>query len=276
MSLIKRLVDFYIFSSLHVAFASTSLVLMTLHMFNLPLDYPMISFVFFGTVVGYNFVKYDALTRTSEIQVSSRLKIYAMLSFICFLFAAWSFFLLQFQTQVASSIFLLLTLLYTLPFFPNRRNARNWAGVKIYIVALCWVGVTLILPIINAEIPITTDFFIKCIQRFIFVFVLVLIFEIIDLRTDDPHLKTVPQQIGVQKTKWLGAVLLIIFYLLEFLKTNFNSVQLIINAIIVVMMIGFLAFANASRPKYYSLFWVEMLPIIWLMLLYVSTLFVSR
>lgn len=276
MSLIKHLVDFYIFSSLLVAFASTSLVLMTLHMFNLPLDYPMISFVFFGTVVGYNFVKYDALTRTSEIQVSSRLKIYAMLSFICFLFAAWSFFLLQFQTQVASSIFLLLTLLYTLPFFPNRRNARNWAGVKIYIVALCWVGVTLILPIINAEIPITTDFFIKCIQRFIFVFVLVLIFEIIDLRTDDPHLKTVPQQIGVQKTKWLGAVLLIIFYLLEFLKTNFNSVQLIINAIIVVMMIGFLAFANASRPKYYSLFWAEMLPIIWLMLLYVSTLFVSR
>jgi hypothetical protein len=31
------------------------------------------------------------------------------------------------------------------------KNARNWAGVKIYIVALCWVGVTLVLPIINAS-----------------------------------------------------------------------------------------------------------------------------
>ncbi len=275
MSLITRVVNFYIFSSLHVAFASTSLVLMTLHMFKLPADWPMVSFVFFGTVVGYNFVKYDALTRTSTLVGNSRLKLYAVLSFFCFLFAGWSFLHLRWQTQAIGIVFLALTLLYTLPFFPNRRNARNWAGVKIYIVALCWVGVTLALPVINADIAITTDFFVKCLQRFIFVFVLILIFEIIDISTDDPHLKTVPQQIGINATKWLGVFLIAIFYFLEFLKTDFESIQLIINAVIVVLMMGFLAFANESRPKYYSLFWAEMLPIVWLMLLYGAELFVG-
>ncbi len=276
MSLIRRVVDFYIFSSLHVALTCASLVLMTLHMFKLPLDYPMISFAFFGTVVGYNFVKYDALARGSKILLSNRLKSYAAVSFVSFLLAGWSFFLLDFKTQVVAVLFLLLTLLYTLPFFPNRLNARNWAGVKIYIVAICWIGVTLVLPIVNAGIPITGDFYIKCVQRFIFVFVLVLIFEIVDLSTDDPHLKTVPQQIGVLQTKWLGAILLLIFYVLEFLKSEFDAVQLFINAIIVTTIIALLAYANANRPKYYSLFWAEMIPMLWLLLLYISTLFVGR
>jgi len=177
------------------------------------------------------------------------------------------FFQLQRITQIISIVFLALTLLYTLPFFPNRRNARNWAGVKIYIVALCWVGVTLVLPILNAEIAINSDFYLKCIQRFILIFTLILIFEIIDLANDDPHLKTVPQQIGVKRTKILGYILMIIFYFLEFLKTKFDQKQLIVNLILVCIITLFLLFANEKRFKYYTSFWVESIPIVWWLLL---------
>jgi hypothetical protein len=46
-------------------------------------------------------------------------------------------------------------------------------------------------------------------------FVLILIFEI--LTNDDPHLQTVPQQIGVKKTdRWF--VIVASVYFLEFLK----------------------------------------------------------
>jgi hypothetical protein len=36
-------------------------------------------------------------------------------------------------------------------------------------------------------------------------------FEILDLTTDDPHLQTVPQRIGVKKTKIVGLSLLLRF-----------------------------------------------------------------
>jgi hypothetical protein len=157
--------------------------------------------------------------------------------------------------------------LYTLSFFPNKKNARNWAGVKIYIVALCWVGVTLALPVLNADVPITSDFYLKCMQRFILIFVLVLIFEIIDLAKDDPHLKTVPQQIGVKRTKILGLLLLLPFYFLEFFKSNFDKNQLIINLILVMIISLFMLFANEKRSKYYTSFWVESVPIVWWLLL---------
>jgi hypothetical protein len=119
------------------------------------------------------------------------------------------------------------------------------------------------LPILNADVSITLDFYLKCIQRFILIFVLVLIFEIIDLANDDPHLQTVPQQIGVKRTKILGLLLLIPFYFLELLKSNFDANQLIVNLIIVIMISLVLFFANEKRSKYYTSFWVESVPIFW-------------
>ena len=263
---IQTLLDFYIKSSIHVALSVYALVRMTHFMFEIPYDAPMSFFAFFGTIVGYNFVKYDALARSKKRMMRKELKIIAVFSFFSFLAVGFYFFKLELITQLVAVAVLMLTLLYTLPFFPNRKNARNWAGVKIYIVALCWVGVTLLLPLVNAHLDLGIDFLIKCIQRFILVFNLILVFEIIDLANDDPHLKTVPQQIGVKKTKVLGLLLLLPFYFLELLKNNFIEKQLLVNLILVVLLALFLAFANEKRSKYYSVFWVESIPIIWWLL----------
>jgi hypothetical protein len=223
----------------------------------------MLYFTFFGTIVGYNFVKYETLVKVHKNQMSPKLKAIVLLSIISLFGVGICFFLLQRITQMVSIVVLILTLLYTLPFFPNRKNARNWAGVKIYIVALCWVGVTLALPILNAEIPVTYDFYIKCIQRFILVFVLILIFEIIDLKNDDPFLQTVPQQIGVWRTKILGYLLLFIFCGLEFVKINFQYSPLTFEIVIAIFITFFLAFANEKRSKYFTSFWAEGIPILW-------------
>ena len=261
MKLFKQIFDFYLNSSIHVALSCYALVRVTFHVFHIHYNEPMALFVFFGTIVGYNFVKYDALVRVKRKPVGIQLKIIAVLSFLSLISAVYYFFYLKLITQIVSAGIFSITALYTLPFFPNRRNARNWAGVKIYIVALCWVGATLVLPIINAEIPLTTNFFIKFIQRFVLVFVLILVFEILDLANDDPHLKTVPQTIGVKKTKILGFLLLIPFWIVGILSFTFHD--LMINLIMVIMLMLFIAFANPNRSKYYTSFWVESVPIFW-------------
>jgi hypothetical protein len=189
------------------------------------------------------------------------------LSFLSFLTAGFFFLQLQQTTKIIAFVLLILTLLYTLPFFPNRSNARNWAGVKIYIVALCWVGVTLFLPIINSEISLSIDVLLVALQRFILIFVLILIFEIIDLKLDDPHLKTVPQQIGVYHTKIVGSLLILAFVGLEFLDSNFKYPTLFLKMGIGLTTFILLFFANENRSKYYTSFWVESVPIFWLGLL---------
>ena len=263
MRILQSLFNFYLQSSLHVAFAVYALLQMTQHMFDIQNDSASGYFAFFGTIVGYNFVKYDALARKKGLKFTFKIKGIIALSIISFVAAIFFYFKLQLKTQLISFLILLLTMLYTLPFFPNRRNARNWAGVKIYIVALCWVGVTLLLPLLNAEVHFGMDVLWKSIQRFILVFVLILVFEIIDLANDDPHLQTVPQQIGVKHTKLLGTVLLIPFYFLEFLKTNVDFEQPIINMVLVVILWLLLLNSSEKKSRYYTSFWVESVPILW-------------
>jgi hypothetical protein len=84
--------------------------------------------------------------------------------------------------------------------------------------------------------------------------------QILDLTTDDPHLQTVPQQIGVKKTKIVGILLLIPFFFLEFFKNNFiQELNRQCNSSSCAVFV--LAFANENRSKYYSSFWVESIPI---------------
>ena len=267
MLFFRKLFDFYINSSIHVALSVYALVQLTQILFSIPNDFTTSYFAFFGTIVGYNFVKYDALVRTQKLETTLQLKVIAFLSFLSLIATGYYFFQLEKSTQIISLVFLAVTLLYTLPFFPNKKNARNWAGFKIYIVAICWVGVTLFLPIINTHLPCTNYIFLVAIQRFILIFVLILIFEIIDLRLDDPHLKTVPQQIGVAKTKRVGVAMMLLFLLLEFLSSDFRLDFFALKAALAFTTLLFLLFSNENRSRYYASFWVESIPIFWWVLL---------
>ena len=133
------------------------------------------------------------------------------------------------------------------------------------------------LPILNSEISFQDSFYIIALQRFFLIFPLILIFEIIDLKMDDPHLKTVPQQIGVKNTKILGFVLLIVFIGIGFFNGNGNIngngngniqfIELLLNFVIAIVIAIFLYFSNENRSKYYTSFWVESIPIFWWILL---------
>jgi hypothetical protein len=263
MHFLKRLFDFYINSSIHVALSVYSLVELTQILFSISDDFTTSKFAFFGTIVGYNFVKYDTLARTQKLEMTIQLKAIAFLSFLSLIATGYYFFQLQKSSQIIGFVFLAITLLYTLPFFPNKKNARNWAGIKIYIVALSWVGVTLFLPIINNNLPFSSYVYLVAMQRFILIFVLILIFEIIDLQNDDPHLKTVSQQIGVARTKRIGVLLMIVFVLLEFVSNDFRFEFFALKVGLALTTISFLLFSNEHRSRYYASFWVESIPIFW-------------
>ena len=265
MKLLKQAFYIYIYGSVHVAVSVLSLVLMTNHMFGLAFSMPMAVFAFCGALFGYNFTKYESLYRLKRPK-SRRMSVILILSLLSLIAAGISFFYLQWRVQLTAFIFLGLTFLYTVPFFPKKKNLRNWSGIKIYIVAFCWAGVTLLLPLLNAGIEPYWDVYIKFVQRFLLVIMLILIFEIIDLDEDDPHLKTLPQVIGINNTKIFNIFLLTVFYVIEFLKKNIDFNQLIVNVALIVVVALFTIFAHPKRHKLYTLLWVESIPVFWLAL----------
>jgi hypothetical protein len=87
----KKIFDFYIKSSIHVALSVYALVRMTHFMFHISADQSMANFAFFGTIVGYNFVKYDALARAKKTN-AKRVKIIAVLSLFSSIGVGYYFF----------------------------------------------------------------------------------------------------------------------------------------------------------------------------------------
>ena len=275
MALLKQIFNFYIDSSIHVALAVFALSWVTLLEFGIPYDRAVLYFIFFASITGYNFVKYFGLARFHHRSLTNWLKLIQVFSLMCFIGMCYFALKLELISLVVLLGFGVVTFLYAIPFLPNKilydkhKNLRNVSGLKVYIIALVWAGVTVVLPILNNHVPLDTNVVVTGFQRFVFVTVLMFPFEIRDLNYDSLKLATIPQQIGIKNTKMVGVLLLMLFFLLEFLKPQLNvehTVSLLITMFVTLM---FLIFANRNQGRYYSSFWVEGIPLVWLLLLLV-------
>jgi len=236
------------------------LTLITYYLFEVLPDFSVLLFVFCSTLVGYNYTKYTHLL--SKKKTSSGINIIRVITFVSLIFGAWNFFFLNLKSQILAIIIAIGTIFYATAIFYGK-NIRNQSGIKIYIVALCWVGITVFLPLFQAKYTINFAVLIASIQRFLLVITLLLIFEIIDLKEDTPNLKTVPQAIGVKNTKIVSLLLLLVWFGLEFLFLEHKNTTFFTNVILSVAIFLFVAFATENRSKYYTTLWVESVPILW-------------
>jgi hypothetical protein len=273
VELLKRIFNFYINSSIHVALAAFAFTWITLNQFGLDHDANMLYFVFFATITGYNFVKYFGVAKFHHRSLAGWLKaiqVFSLISFIAMCYYAYG---LKINTLLILSVSGLITFLYAIPLLPmtyfrdSQKNLRQISGLKIYVIALVWTFTTVLLPLIENDICLEADAVITSVQRFIFVIVLMLPFEIRDLNYDSLKLATIPQKIGVKLTKVGGVLLLIVFFLLDYFKDELTSNSILSTLTISIMTLLFVGFSNKNQSKYYSAFWVEGLPIIWLIIL---------
>ena len=274
---LRRFLEFYLNSSIHVALAVYCLSWVTLLIFNIPYNENVLYFNFFATITGYNFVKYFGVAKFHHRSLTKELKIIQIFSFLCFVFMCYYAFQLEKHTLYAIGIMGLVTFLYAIPFLPKKilfdeaMNLRKIGGLKVYVIGFVWSCVTVIIPLIDSEFEINWDVILTAIQRFIYVLVVMLPFEIRDMRYDSVKLSTIPQQIGVRKTKIIGILLLIPFFFLEFFKDEITSVSIIALMIIMTLMALVVVMSKTKQSEYFSSFWVEGIPIIWLLIILVGT-----
>jgi hypothetical protein len=273
MKLLKQLFHFYINSSIHVALSVFSLSWISLIEFHIPFDTYVLCFVFFSTITGYNFVKYFGVAKFHHRSLATWLKAIQVFSFFSFLIVWYYLFKLNTTTSIYIVGFALITFFYAIPFLPkrlfidNHYNLRSISGLKVYLIALVWSGVSVFLPLINNNYFIDLDVVITGIQRFLFIIVLMLPFEIRDLQYDSLKLATIPQKIGVRWTKIIGVLLLLFFWILEFFKNNLILDNLIVLGLIALITMLFVLVCKKNQGRYYSSFFVEGLPILWLIML---------
>ena len=271
--MVKKLLDFYINASVHVALSVYALTWITLIEYEIQYDESILYFNFFATITGYNFIKYFGLAKFHHRSLANWLKIIQIFSFICFWILCYYVFQLKVITWFYILVMGLITFFYAIPFLPknvfldHNQNLRQISGLKIYVIAFVWAIVTVILPLVNNESNLNGDVMITAFQRFIFVLVLMIPFEIRDLRYDSLKLSTIPQRFGIKRTKFSGMILLILFFISEYLKDDIRQDHLFIKLVVTMLTLLFVIFSKEDQNKYYSAFWVEGIPVFWLILI---------
>lgn len=270
MQFFKQLFRFYINASIHVALVVYALVRITEMYFDLPYNESLDYFIFYGTITGYNFVKYAGVAKLHHRRLTNNLKIIQLFSLVCFVLLCHYGWQLSFKTLLFLLPLVFLTLLYAVPFLSGfQKNLRNISHLKIIVVALVWAGFTVLLPLFDYGKPFSYDVYLMAVQRFLLVVVLMLPFEIRDLQFDAISLQTIPQKIGVERTKKLGYILLGFCLVLEFIitpNTDFRTSFLIFFSLILILLMR----AAENQSKYYSSFFVEAVPIIWWVILLIA------
>lgn len=236
----RKIVDFYIQSSIHVGFAVFCLVQLSVQQWN---SYSFL--VLFGTIVGYNFLKYSEWffsTHFFRIQYIGILVV-TLISAIGF-----SWFFLQQDATVQLNLILAFGLVVLYPF------VRKIGWLKPFYVSFVVSYITLFVPL-KSDVDVIVLF----VQRFLLLSSVMIPFEILDSSKDAVAMKTLPHCFGIPRTKQIGYGLVGLFCITSFhaLSIHYPCIIYALSSLIAIY------FSTEKRSWYYTSFWVESLPIVW-------------
>jgi len=187
---LRKIVDFIVFSSLYVALCAVLLIWQTSQLLlDMSPQGRLLGFAFFATVCSYNFHWYltpRSVNPSRRVQWTHH---HRVIHFVLYLVGAlgaavYFFYLRPFIVALLPAI--LLTFLYSAPKLPQKifRGLRRLAIGKTFYLAFVWVYVTTVLPIIIAGAHWHPSFIIFTASRFFFIYACCLIFDYRD-REDD-------------------------------------------------------------------------------------------
>ena len=228
--LIRKAIDLLLYSNIYIAAAAIALTWQTqLILFGtFQLDNLSI-LVFFATMFIYASHRLVGLFSVKEFIKEGRFHIintykthiwiYTGIASIGLIYA---FFQVNLNLQLALILPGIISIGYVIPFLGFRQNRKrrlrdiNW--IKIFLIAIVWAYVTVVLPIIEVRMLQWSDLLIV-IERATFIFMIPLPFDIRDLKVDiHNNVKTIPAVHGIPFTLKLVALSMVFLLVLTFVN----------------------------------------------------------
>lgn len=223
---------------------------------HIPLNHPGLYFFVFGaSLVQYNL---HYLVKTSALPGSARFKwsqknAHTHLTVIAagVLLIITGLFTFQLRHFIFLCILGLITFLYSFPVLPftAKRRIKDFGVLKITTLVMLWTLVTVWLPV-NQAYYADSSFLLIFFRRFIFIFILCLVFDIRDVEIDGKeNIRTIPVIAGVKNTYLICYILLIAFILLSLIQYIETRGTAELYAMVISALITFVAIEYTKKNK---------------------------
>ena len=257
--------NFLVHNKILIALAAVALAIQTEIELGLsPAFQPFLLIIFFATIFEYNlqpaiFVITNATNQDDKKQ--QRKKLTAQMVFFLLIPAliviVTFFFFINKNSQWVLLMLGLFTLAYSIPLIQIKKkfySLRDIPFLKIFLIAFVWSTSTVVLPALQTNLTLrSADLLLIFIQRFLFVFVITMPFDIRDLDKDKlSGIKTIPMLLGIKKATNLSVLCLIIFIVLCIAqysdKKKFVLAAMIISAFSTYL---FMKLEKVKKSRYY-------------------------
>jgi len=219
---IRHILNFYLYSSLHIGICSVLLYMFTMERFTLVLDRNYLIFLLASTIFTYSIHRIIGMNKVKKFAHKGRFAViarfrthiiaYAILGGLASigLYVAFDQ-QLQFLLLGAG----ILSVLYTLPIFGKKMRLRDFSYIKIFLIAGVWAYVTETIPLLlnGIERDLVSFLFI---ERVCFFLAITIPFDIRDLEVDKVNnVKTIPTLLGSTNATYLSLTLILIAALID-------------------------------------------------------------
>jgi len=225
---IKKALEFILFSSIFIASCAVAFCIET----SIVLGVPLNSFSFYCFVFGATLAQYNLhyIAKKVAVKNSERLSwslgnrnihlILLVAGIVLILFSFFSFHLKHYAILICLGG---IAFLYSFPFLPfgKKKRIKDYGFLKIITLSLLWTLVTVWFPVNNMDVA-TPVFILVFIKRFIFMFILCLLFDVRDMEIDsNERINTMAVFLGKKKSYYLAYFSLIAFIGLSFAQYQF-------------------------------------------------------
>lgn len=231
---------FLAYSNIFIAFAALSHTVTTYLLFGKKPETLMLLFVFGATLFLYNFIRITKLKNIPSeehsdqlIWLGKNLKFVTIITSIAFFGTIVLFFFLSKWQMIIVMTTGFIGLNYNFSFGNKQISIRKIPFLKSFIISVVWTCMTLLIPLCENNFILESETFLL---RLLFVYVLMIPFDIRDLKYDDSSMKTLPQLFGKTGAVTIGIILLLTCSCLAFSVFDKNM------AIILSMSYGITAF----------------------------------
>ncbi len=94
-------------------------------------------------------------------------------------------------------------------------NMREVPYLKVHLIGISWSMILFVFPILNEEL--NEPVLIYSVAHYLYIIAITIPFDIRDLKHDNAQYRTIPQVLGVVKSKWFAALMLSTFVVLMLL-----------------------------------------------------------
>jgi len=252
----KRIKTLIIESNLFAALGVWSLVKLTGLLHSIDVD-DFAIFSFFSTLLVYSFSILFSVGRKSgfnSLLILDKLLVQKIVLVISTL--VLPFYLFEFSVDVLLMLIPigLVSFLYPVELTSENNKGialREFPYLKIFLIGISWGVVTVVLPLLDTDVVFDFPILIETVVRAMFVVAITIPFDVRDMFSDSPEMKTIPQEIGAYKAKMLAYLLLLINlgYYLAYVKLSIESMIFIFITLILTSVL--VKYSENNRPKYY-------------------------